>query len=745
MRKCIILATLTFVLLNVCTGFGFFRRESSLGIDDLMLQADATMEDAAAIKILRAAWYRGSRDIILNSLAVHNSTGWRIRAEKGSADAQWLWAQYLDDGLNGRPDYAEAKRYYLSAVDQGHLDAMVSYGLFLNFGRGGEVDEQQAMKWFAQAAKAGHPEGQRLLSLGYTFGVEVPKDSQKARKWLEKAINNGNYMALLTKADYHREGLNYAKNHEKVHKIIRQLAENKLIPAMRNMGYLYTKGIGVDVDPEKAIEWFEEASRRGNRNSTVYLHHYYLSELKKRGTDKEVLKRILEQATVTFHVKSLYYLFQAHLQGIPGAPDAQTALNMLRTAAERGDSLSMAELGDLYSNAEPQGDNEEKAFQWYLKAARRGLPYAMLKTCSCFYEGKGTASDRNMARKWLVHVSQAPNTTDGKRMFAISEIQRTFEDSDPENGVRLLRELIGQGDAEAAYYLGMAMLEGKTVNKDNRGAIKNLRRCAEDGSAVCIQTLATLYRFGAFGIPVDTRESIAWLNKGVDLRDPDSIANLALIKAELHGDYRNIDDAKKLCDLLIARKDPRGHVIMATGYRFGWWEKTDPYEAERHYRAAIEQGSPEAVVDLTLMLYLNGSRSAPTITDKDLYLLELAAQSGNPEAKQLYPLMAQQYYLKSYASRRGRSYDVYSAPPSAEEDSYRTQEGQLRYYEEWAKIEREQKSRRDQWVNDQWNSGYGSGSFSNGGSYPWAQDSQSQGSSVYSLGGGNDKQNGWSW
>lgn len=81
-------------------------------------------------------------------------------------------------------DLTLTRHYYRLAADQGNAQAQYLLGKMLYEGRGGPRDYDEAFKWFGQAAEQGNREAQIQVGLIYYDFLDAPPDYVKAYKWL---------------------------------------------------------------------------------------------------------------------------------------------------------------------------------------------------------------------------------------------------------------------------------------------------------------------------------------------------------------------------------------------------------------------------------------------------------------------------------------------------------------------------------------------------------------------------------
>lgn len=96
---------------------------------------------------------------------------------------------------SGGKDMSEARRFYTWAAEQGNVRAMHALAMLLSEGSlpglNGKPDWTGALKWFRAAADLGHRDSQYNLGVIYARGLGVSADPAEAWKWLDLAARQG--------------------------------------------------------------------------------------------------------------------------------------------------------------------------------------------------------------------------------------------------------------------------------------------------------------------------------------------------------------------------------------------------------------------------------------------------------------------------------------------------------------------------------------------------------------------------
>ncbi|MEH6403445.1 MAG: hypothetical protein V7750_08760 [Sneathiella sp.] len=120
------------------------------------------------------------------------------------------------------------------------------------------------------------------------------------------------------------------------------LAENDDPAAMRNIGHLYRRGLGVDLDHSKALAWYMRAANMGFDRAQANVGAMYL---KGEGVRQDYVK----------------------------------ASEWFTKAARKGHTISQFNLGLLYEHGKGVERSNSKALAWYNLAAKAGHPQALNK------------------------------------------------------------------------------------------------------------------------------------------------------------------------------------------------------------------------------------------------------------------------------------------------------------------------------------------------------------------------------
>ena len=401
-------------------------------------------------------------------------------AEQGHADAQLSLGNMYANGIGVPRDGGMARQWDAKAArqshkvnlsvlkqlaEQGHADAQFRLGDRYKEGKGVPRDGDMACQWYAKAAAQGHDAGLNALTqlaeqgnadaqyrLGtmYKEGKGMPQDYVRACQWYAKAAAQG-----------HDAGLN----------ALTQLAERGHADAQYRLGTMYKEGRGVPQDDGRACQWYAKAAAQG--------YDAGLSDL----------KQFAEQgnAEAQFRLGDMY----KKGKGVPQDSDMacqwyakaaaqghDAGLNALKQLAEQKNATAQYRLGDMYKKGKGLPRDDDRACQWYAKAAatfkiaaKQGYVDAQLRLGDMYKEGRGVPQDDGRACQWYAKAAAQGHNA----------------------GLNALTQLAEQGNADAQYCLGCMYRKGEGLLQDYDLARRWFEKAIAQGHADALNDFGKMY------------------------------------------------------------------------------------------------------------------------------------------------------------------------------------------------------------------------------------------------------------
>ena len=214
------------------------------------------------------------------NLKKYISEGWPIsprdlnvvqaEAEKGNANAQYELAALNAGGLGGSAQSTKAAyQWAAAAATQGHAGAQYYLGICHEEGRSVSRSLAKAKEWYQKAAAQEHAGAQNNLAAILEEAGAMEEAGPLYMKAAKGGSANGCYNLArlietgaggLGEADPKAAFEEFAKSARMGHG-----------PAQNNLGLMYQTGMGVEVNLEESVRWYQHAANQGNLDSQFNL------------------------------------------------------------------------------------------------------------------------------------------------------------------------------------------------------------------------------------------------------------------------------------------------------------------------------------------------------------------------------------------------------------------------------------------------------------------------------------------
>lgn len=368
------------------------------------------------------------------------------------------------------------------------------------------------------------------------------------------------------------------------YELLSEEAKNGNVLAVYEMGNLYQRGIGVEIDPDKANYYFEK-SLRGFEN--IYE--------KRMNSDIEKEKSSIPY--LQYRIGKMYY----HGNGTDR--DYAKAFDYLKPSADSRNIYASYMVGNMYYNGEEVETDKKMAFHYYDKAineAKRGRenPYAYYKVAQMYESGEVIEKDDEEAQ---VHYN-----------VAYQIFEKTEKDTP---------------DANTEYKLGMMNMKGQGVEENMEKAESYLKQSAQNGNSYAQYQYAKILI--EKGDDESAKKAIEMLRKSALKKNTMSQYALGKLYAT---DERFYNEAQAVRFLSMASNEndfakyQLGKIYADTQSKFYDMEK-----AIKCFTDTAEKGNEHACYNLG-KIYMNKESEYYNI-DKAIYYMEKASDCNNDFAK----------------------------------------------------------------------------------------------------------------
>lgn len=214
-----------------------------------------------------------------------------------------------------------------------------------------------------------------------------------------------------------------------------------------------------------------------------------------------------------------YYLGRMRLYGYGELKNNALALQHFEAAGQKGVLPSQKWLANYYllEKKEP-----EKALDWFKKAASAGDKSAQLYCAAAFLYGYGTK--KNEERAWRYYVDAAKQGSDIAQWALGEHFLAGRQPRNKKLGLAWLMKSVDQGNPKALFKLSQLQETGGIVKKDFSQARSNLEKSAQQNYAPALRKLAEINLAQS-----KMGEAQGWLVKAASENDPQAQFDLATL------------------------------------------------------------------------------------------------------------------------------------------------------------------------------------------------------------------------
>ena len=318
-------------------------------------------------------------------------------------------------GLGTEQNYTEAFKWLEKAAVEGNKFAQFSLGSMYYYGNGAEQSNKDAFEWYQKSADQGQPYASYAVAQMYSKGEYVAHDAETANAYYMKAL--AGFQSLDSKG---------------------QADESTLY----KIGRMYMKGLGTEINMQKAIPYLLRASQLGEKNA----------------------KRIVAQE---------------YVKGENIRADIEKGVKMLTDLADDGDNTSAYKLGKMYMIGDVIFKDLNKA-EKYLSQASADNEYAMYALAKLYL------SDEKYSLEKAVRLLDRACSYENIKPNAAYLYAKILLDNnvfhDAEKAVQILKETAYKNNW-CSYLLGKLYFFGSDDIEMNKAeAVRWLNMSAESGN-----------------------------------------------------------------------------------------------------------------------------------------------------------------------------------------------------------------------------------------------------------------------
>lgn len=209
------------------------------------------------------------------------------------------------------------------------------------------------------------------------------------------------------------------------------------------------------------------------------------------------------------------------------------AFILAKELADFGDARGQNMLGILFKNGHGVEKNQNKAIEWYKKAAEQGLDKAQVNLGCIYLYGTG---DIKQAVYWFKKAAEQ-NNDNAMFEYGLCCYEGWGIEQNYEEAAIWLKRAAEQNNQNAFFLLGKCYYYGTGIEKDYQKAIEFFEKVADRAGAQTL--LGDCYYFGN-GVAQDYRKAVEWYRKAAE--EDDDYAQYSLGYCYKNGQGTSQDD-----------------------------------------------------------------------------------------------------------------------------------------------------------------------------------------------------------
>ncbi len=662
---------------------------------------------AAAIRQLQYLYGKDSRATALMGLCYKDGFGvpgnhakaraaFLAAAQKGDPIGQFWGGFYLLRGIGGAKDVPKAVDLLESSAVQGISNAMLLLahiyleGYFQNGKMILAEDHPLALRYLRRAAAGGNKDAAMVLGDWFFKGGVIKNDPVQAREWYVSAQGSPASEAAVAEVDFENGSSAEVKN-EAWNKL-QQLAAAGNVRAQVYVGTVfYKKG-----EDAKAVALAEAAMKKNypaaytlraliarkakqSNWSTLMVkaaeggdpdamaaagfHLATASRGAQSGRGLDMLERAARRGVLDGKVK----LGRIYLQGVLLPKDEVKAFGYFKDSSEKGSIEGKYYLSLCYFKGYGCKVNLERAAQLAQEAAKTGDSYAQTLYATYLRDGVGVPRNTMAAVTYLEMAAKQGNKHATMLLSDLISKAHDVKSTEIGSGLALVQKSAVDGDAPAAYSLGMMYTEGIKLPRDYALGRKNLELATRNNYPPAYAALADYY-FNGWGVKRDPAKAHKLLAEGRKLRNGDSVVKQGI--AKLNGIGVKKDVAGALRDFREGARlgASEGELRLGFAYARGIGVPINAVTAYNHYRRAAAMGNATGYL-MVALCFRDGVGVKQNLASAHQYLKESVRQGNSTAMYEMGLFYANGTFVKKdiaeavkwfrRAAESGNSYGVY--------------------------------------------------------------------------------------
>lgn len=511
--------------------------------------------------------------------------------------------------------YEEAAGYYRKAFLRGEAlnqetkavnEARVRLARLILQDRLSERDYDSAVQMLTRSIESGNPNAALVLAQWTERGVGLPKpDYEKAAYWYRFALRGDLGEAAIAIVSLYRRGYVKPPNEQSANdlaslgiSLLTQRSRKGDSTATYRLGRIYGLGLGVKIDAEKAMHWYQEAAKLG---SVAALRQLAVLASREENDPVKAAEYMVKAAEAGSTVAALEIGKKlTRSEGYYLAVTNDVAQTWIERAASVGNTSAIEILTDQLL---AQGKAQE-AVAYLEKAASKGSVDSYLTLYQLFKAGQGVSLDTVRARQYFMSA-QTVRKLQASEKLRIGQMMLSPSEPvySPQQGLALVNEAAEEGSVSAMSALANSYLKGTFTEKNNDKVLFWREKAADKGDIASILMLSEMYERGII-VKQDRKKANILLSKTLNNVAPDDAKAMMIIgKTYVEGRAvtTDMDAAGKWFERAIKAGNVEAMVELGRLAKWNSLKNYSPSQAVDLFKKASSRGSKSAFVELGIL------------------------------------------------------------------------------------------------------------------------------------------------
>ena len=478
--------------------------------------------------VLANSYYQAQDDIDNDyKLAFKN---YLIASKRFDANVQYKLGVMYDTGQGVEQDFTKAIEHFEQSIKYKEKPySLWRLGKIYLLGKGVTKDYDKAKEYFERAEAVGDANSQFELGHIHEYGKGIPISLPRAIHYYEKSAEQGDADAqykldLLTgkvdKKDWHADfetaldftyGYTVDVDFDKAIEYYQKAADKGSAVSLYNIGFIVNL-TSKTKQSKLEFEYYKKSAELGNIYAQTVLSNYYAIGIGVNVDDEKSFYWDM-QAALNGNLSSIKSVADGYYSGVGTSKNYDEAINWYQKAIDMGDDESVYDIAAMYEDGEGFEEDTDKAIELYTQAADMG--YAKAQNTLSEYYLKGIHVKRDYQKSYDLALKAAEQGFSGaqNKLGFFYQTGKNVVEVDMEKALSYYEKAAEQGSVKAQYNLGILYLNGIGIKKDKSKAFALFKKSADLGHPDAQHQVGAFYDFAIGDVQKDVKEAIKWYKK----------------------------------------------------------------------------------------------------------------------------------------------------------------------------------------------------------------------------------------